>query len=242
MSIVLYQFPISHYCEKVRWTLDHKGVDYKVKNLLPGLHVKTTTKLVKRSSVPVLEHSGKAIQNSSVILDYLEQQFPQNSLIPSDPKLLAEVREWEAYCDVELGLHVRCYCYHILLDHPYLVIPFFTKGNAWWSPYFFKAFFSKLEPKMRRWMKINEETAQEAEIRIEAALDKINERLKGREFLVGDSFSRADLTAAALLGPLIMPMGYGLDWPTDVPTRLQEMMHKNADKLQFARKLYENYR
>ena len=52
MALVLYQFPISHFCEKARWALDYKGLDYTTKNLLPGLHVKTTKKLAARSSVP----------------------------------------------------------------------------------------------------------------------------------------------------------------------------------------------
>ena len=38
MSRTLYQFPISHYCEKVRWAMDYKKLEYKAKNLLPGLH------------------------------------------------------------------------------------------------------------------------------------------------------------------------------------------------------------
>src|SRR5690606_11485280 len=35
---VVYQFPISHYCEKTRWQLDHKGMPYQIRNLLPGAH------------------------------------------------------------------------------------------------------------------------------------------------------------------------------------------------------------
>lgn len=242
MSVVLYQFPISHFCEKVRWALDYKGIDYETNNLLPGLHVKTTTKLAKRSSVPVLQHKGEAIQNSSVILDYLEHEFPGKSLTPSEPERLAEVKEWEDFCDKELGPTVRCFCYHILLERPDIVIPFFTQGAAWWTPYFFKLFFPKLAPKMRHWMKINEQTAQDSQLRIEAALDKINQHLEGRKFLVGDQFSRADLTAAALLAPLLMPDGYGLNWPDEVPSRLQAMIDKNADKLEFARKHYRDFR
>ena len=58
--IKLYQFPISHYCEKIRWALEYKGLEYRKVNLLPGFHIKTTTKLVGKSSVPVLTDGDKA--------------------------------------------------------------------------------------------------------------------------------------------------------------------------------------
>lgn len=67
--LTLYQFPISHYCEKVRWALDHKKLDYQVKNLLPGMHDGTATKLAGSSSLPILVHDGQAIQNSSDIIN-----------------------------------------------------------------------------------------------------------------------------------------------------------------------------
>ncbi|MGR9114583.1 MAG: glutathione S-transferase N-terminal domain-containing protein [Gammaproteobacteria bacterium] len=34
--LTLYRFPVSHYCEKVRWALDYKQLDFQTKNLLPG--------------------------------------------------------------------------------------------------------------------------------------------------------------------------------------------------------------
>lgn len=82
MAIKLYQFCISHYCEKVRWALDYKGVNYQAVNLLPGQHVKTIRELTgAESSVPVLEHDGQIIQGSGQILDYLDQDL---SGYPSD--------------------------------------------------------------------------------------------------------------------------------------------------------------
>ncbi len=33
----LYEFAISHYCEKVRWALDYKGVAYESRVLAPAL-------------------------------------------------------------------------------------------------------------------------------------------------------------------------------------------------------------
>src|SRR5690349_3667970 len=51
---VLHQFPISHYCEKTRWNLDLKGLDYGIKNLLPGPHAVINRLKVGAASVPVL--------------------------------------------------------------------------------------------------------------------------------------------------------------------------------------------
>lgn len=242
MSLLLYQFPISHFCEKIRWALDYKGLQYKTKNLLPGLHLRTTRKITPKSYVPILDHDGTLVQNSHVILDYLDEHFPDKPLRSSDAELREEMFEWEKYLDVEVGVHIRRYCYHILLGHPDIVVPFFTQGGPWWSPMFFKLFYSKLEPTMRRVMKIDEAGARESQEHIEAALERINARLNEQEFLVGEQFSRVDLTAAALLAPLFTPDKYGLAWPEQAPPRLQAMMDANSDKLEFARRSYADYR
>lgn len=247
MSRILYQFPISHYCEKIRWAMDHKGLDYKLKNLLPGLHLRTTKKMGSKSYVPILidnNDAGKSeqIQNSHVILNYLDEHYPDNSLTPNDPELFQQALGWEKYCDVEIGVHVRRYCYHILLEEPKIVIPFFTKGGPWWGPLFFKLSFSKLVPVMRKVMAIDEAGAQKSEVHIQQAIDKLHEEYQQREFLVGDTFTRADLTAASLLAPLIMPEGYGLDWPESVPDALQAFVDKNEEKLTRIRQLYQQYR
>ena len=42
----LYQFPISHYCEKIRRALDYEKLDYRVVNLLPGFHASTAKRIL----------------------------------------------------------------------------------------------------------------------------------------------------------------------------------------------------
>lgn len=251
MSRLLYQFPISHYCEKVRWAMDHKGLEYKVKNLLPGFHLRTTKKMAPKSYLPILidtkskndENSGnQQIQNSHVILNYLDENYPEKSLTPKDPELLQQALEWEKYCDVEIGVHVRCYCYHHLLSHPKIVVPLLTQGGSWLSSLLFKLSFSKIEKVMRKVMRINEASAITSEMHIQQAIDKLYEAYQKSEFLVGDQFSRADLAAASLLAPLIMPEGYGLDWPAKVPAPLQAFVDKNEEKLAIVRQLYQQYR
>ena len=242
MSRVLYQFPISHYCEKIRWAMDYKGLDYKLKNLFPGLHLRTTKKIAPKTYLPILMDQGEQVQNSHVILNYLDEKYPEKSLSPIDPELLEQALEWEKYCDVEIGVHIRRYCYHILLAEPKIVVPFFTQGGPWWGPLFFKLFFKKIEPVMRKMMAIDEAGAQKSEVRIQQAIDKLYVEYQQREFLVGDRFSRADLAAASLLAPLIMPEGYGLVWPKNMPPRLQEFVDKNTTKLERFQQLYSEFR
>lgn len=247
MSRILYQFPISHYCEKVRWAMDHKGLEYKLKNLLPGLHLKTTRKIAKKSSVPILvdtnkQGGAKPIQNSHIILNYLDETYPEKSLSPKGAELLEQALAWEKYCDVEIGVHVRRYCYHYLLSKPKVVIPLLAHDGPWWGEFFLKLSFSKVEPIMRKTMAINEEGASKSEVHIQQAIDKLYEAYQKSEFLVGNEFTRADLTAASLLAPLIMPAGYGLDWPETVPKTLQNFVDKNETKLVRIRQIYQQYR
>ncbi|HVX90836.1 MAG TPA: glutathione binding-like protein [Candidatus Paceibacterota bacterium] len=54
-------------------------------------------------------------------------------------------------------------------------------------------------------MHIDVESATAAERRFMLALDRLDEALERRPFLVGNCFSRADLTACALLWPLCRP-------------------------------------
>jgi glutathione S-transferase len=46
---------------------------------------------------------------------------------------------------------------------------------------------------------------QEAREKVLGGLDRLEAELDGGEYLVGDRFSVADLTAAALLYPLVLP-------------------------------------
>lgn len=238
----LYQFPISHYCEKVRWALDHKGLDYQIKNLLPGLHTLTTKKLAPTSSLPILIHDGKAIQNSSDILTYLDTEFPQHPLTPEDETLKQEALGWEKFADEQIGIAVRVVCYHVLLDHPDIVVPFFTHNGPWYGPYLLKAFSPKLLLVMRNGMNIKAKTAEAANKQLGLALDKIHSRLQGQPFLVGEQFTRADLAVASLLAPLCKLKQYGLDWPERFPEPLEATIEPHSEKLAWVNQLYAEYR
>lgn len=240
--IRLYQFPISHYCEKIRWVLDFKKLDHQLINMIPGLHINQTKKMGLRSAVPILQHDGNFVQGSTEIIDYLDQQFSQKSLTPDDKELKSEVLDWENYLDKEVGVPVRLCVYNILLEHPEIVKPFFAHKGPWYGKLFLAYAFPQLRSKMRYFMNINDKTSITSKQKLSVAIDKLDAHYQSKSFLVGDEFTRADLSAAALLAPLIMPKRYGLNWPETIPAKLQQLMDEFADKISWVDQIYGKYR
>lgn len=62
-----------------------------------------------------------------------------------------------------------------------------------------------VERAVRRKYTVNPEAAAQARKTVEAAMDRIERERGPSGYLVGDSFSVADLTAAAILSPLVRP-------------------------------------
>ena len=240
--LVLYQFPISHYCEKARWALEYKGLEYKKVNLLPGFHIKKAKKLASKPSLPILVHDGKAINESRNIISYLDQAFPNKLLTPEDENLKQAVVKWEQLADQEIGADVRCLCYHTLLDHPDITIPFFTVNGPWYGNLLMKFTYPKLSIKMRELMQLNDKTVELINQRLTKVIDKIHEHISNREFFVGDTFTRADIAVASLLAPLVRPKNYGLAWPEQYPEPLHSTVAKFGNKLNWVTRIYNQYR
>lgn len=240
--LTLYQFPISHYCEKARWALDYKNLDYRKVNLLPGPHMKKTKKLSGKTQVPVLQENGQVIAGSARIIDYLDQEFAGNPLTPADPALKQQAVDWERFADAKIGSQVRLLVYHIILDYPDIVLPMMSQDGPWYAPVYMKLAYPKLAPKMRQYMKINEQTAASSFNELSATVDSLSQHYAEHEFMLGEQFSRADLTAAALLAPIVMPEGYGLDWPQALPDRLAEFNAQFEGRLDWVNRLYRGYR
>jgi glutathione S-transferase len=205
MPTTLYQFPISHYCEKARWALDYKGVNYRIKNLLPGLHVKPLQRLCGESTVPMLSMQGQHIQNSDRIIDFLDAQIAHKPLTPRDAAVREQALHWENFAAEKIGDPLRLYFYHYLLNHPRVVIDRFTQSGPWYGKLFYAVAFPRVSARIRRGYHISPRTADIARHIIDKALLKLEQHLQSQSFLAGDSFSRADLSVCALLSPLVMP-------------------------------------
>jgi len=105
--IRLCGFRISNYHNKVRIALLEKGVAFEEdENVRPSQKDEYVAKS-PMGKVPYLEVDGVRLRESSVILEYLEEAFPQKPLLPRDPIERARVRELVIFIELHLELAVR---------------------------------------------------------------------------------------------------------------------------------------
>jgi glutathione S-transferase len=233
---VLYQFPISHYCEKTRWHLDAKRLDYEVKDLFPGVHVVVNRRLVGRQTVPVLVDAGRAIGDSTAIALYLEERYGGPSLLPSLPEARARVLDLEGYFDKTLGPDVRRWIYGQALRTPGLVPALFFGGYGPRLQAIGRRLGFILSASIRRMYRIDDASIAQSSERIDRAATLLEETVGGDpgRYLVGDALTLADVTAASLLGPLVGPPGSPwaeLDQPFPLfDARREEMRQRVAGR------------
>jgi len=204
-AMKLYQFPISHFCEKARWALDYKNLPYEQINLIPGLHGFVVKRLAPESAVPVLCVEDQAIQGSSQIIDYLDQVAPEHLLGFNDSSLKGVSDKLEVFLDDKIGTLLRSVAYHVLFKHRKELATLWAQRG----PFYSRAWLALTMPLLVRYISHHYDTddasAQKNRDKFDKALECLDRIYSRQPFLVGDRFSRVDLTAAALLAPLVLP-------------------------------------
>jgi glutathione S-transferase len=102
--VILYDAARCPYCARVRIVLAEKGLGYETVEI--DLSDRPAWLYAKNPSgkVPVLEEDGGFIlPESLVIMEYLEERFPEPPLLPADPAERAFARLWLDRFDVRLG-------------------------------------------------------------------------------------------------------------------------------------------
>jgi glutathione S-transferase len=100
--LALYHNDMSLCAQKVRLCLAEKGVEWESHHLVlrAGEHQQPWyRKLNRRAVVPTLVDGDKVVPESNVILEYLEEAYPDPRLLPQDPYDRARVRLWTKQLD-----------------------------------------------------------------------------------------------------------------------------------------------
>jgi glutathione S-transferase len=230
---VLWQLQVSHYVEKVRWALDYKRVPHIRRSLLPGLHALKAKRLTgDTSTAPVLTIDGRSIGDSTPIIAAIEQRWPQPPLYPENAEQRRRALELEECFDEELGPHIRRAFYQELLSRSELVVPLFTYGRSRAARALLRAGFPLLRVAMRRRFQISAESAAVSRAKMVDAMDRLERAISASGYLVGDSFTVADLTAAALLYGVARPpeFPYAVVADDDLPDSWREFVDSLAQR------------
>lgn len=103
MILVFHSFPRSTATQKVRLCQHHKGVRFDDDRLVDLLQFQQLDPaylaLNPNGQVPTLVVDGRPITESSIINEFLEDSFPERTLMPRDPAARAELRMWTKYID-----------------------------------------------------------------------------------------------------------------------------------------------
>ena len=238
---VLYHIEVSHYNEKARWALDYKRIPHVRKAPPPMMHTVWAFAMTRGVTFPVLKLDGATIGDSTRIIEALEGAYPEPPLYPADHAARARALELEEFFDEELAPHIRRALFaEITRDREafaWAAAP--TGGRAVHAG--FKATAGLAAPVLRMRFGIKPETAEQGWVKTDAALDRLEAELGGREYLVGDSFSVEDLTAAALFHPIVRPAEAQYEVPEPLPPALVERREAMASRPGF-RWVQETYR
>ena len=241
---VLWHLKVSHYNEKARWALDFKQVPHVRRAVTPGRHDRVAKKLWGGTTLPVLVLDGDAIGDSTRIIEALERDHPDPPLYPADKAERQRALKLEDFFDEQLGPHARLLAVHHTLPEADLFLGTFMPDLDGAARVAAKTSFPLLRRRIIAGFGIDDASVALAFDKVREAGERLQAERRPSGYLVGDEFTVADLTLAALLAPLVTPEQFpypqpGRGHPRYAPLRAAVA---EAGVLDWTREMYSRHR
>ena len=198
--ITLHQYHLSPFNEKIQRMLNHKGIPFEERYWTLGERKKVRT-LNPTGKLPALQNGEHVICDSTDVAHYIEQHFPQKPLIPSGPRLRAQVHVLEDWADESL------YFYEMHLR-------FTTPGNrerniprmVAHEGAFLRWLLPKVVPggivRITETQGIGRKSIEQLLVDVTRHITAVDGLLDGTDWLVGNQLSLADLAVYAMFQAL----------------------------------------
>jgi glutathione S-transferase len=241
---VLWHLKVSHYNEKARWALDYKRVPHVRRAATPGRHAKIARRLWAGTTFPVLEIDGEVIGDSTLIIRALERRYPEPPLYPEDPDDRRHALAIEDFFDEEFGPYLRLLVLEHMLPDPPLLLGAFTPDLSAPRRWTARAMYPLIRRGVARDFDIDHAHVDRAWEKCRAACERFAAEVGPNGYLVGDRFTVADLTVAALLSPVVAPVQFPYPQPQRDHPRLADLRRMIDDRgaLEWARRIYAHHR
>ena len=200
--LALYHNDMSLCAQKVRVCLAEKGLEWESRHLVlrGGEHQQPWyLKLNRRAVVPTLIDGDRVVPESNVILEYLDEAYPDPPLAPKDAYGRAKMRLWTKQLDEDVhDASAAILSFGIAFRHQYLERGELGKKMLEQVPNVFK--------RERRRDVIEQGTRSKhfviAVERMVLLLDEMEEALAAHCWLAGDDYSLADVAFTPYLARL----------------------------------------
>ena len=241
---VLWHLKVSNYNEKARWALDYKRVPHVRRAETPGRHRRIARELTGGTTFPVLVVDGAAIRDSTRIIEYVETRYPDPPLYPRNHDDWHRALRLEDFFDEQLGPYVRLLFLHHALREPGLMLRAFAPDAGRVRRLAVRTRFGRVRRQVETDLGIDEQSVADAFDKVRAAGDRFRAELGSSGYLVGDAFSVADLTLAALVAPAVAPPQFPYPQPQRGHPRLAPLRDALAESgiLDWTREVYARHR
>lgn len=206
----LYHSGVSNCSMRVRITLEEKGLSWNSHhlNILKKEHITPEYFGINPNGlVPTLVHDGQVIIESDDIIEYLDATFPEPPLCPQGNADLESMREW---LHRATGIHLSAVKTHIYEKRIRGKMAQTAEENERYKK------LQKNESLLEFHNKSNSDSFTKEELdAAKSTLDEcfadLEKALVGREWLVGDLFTLADIAWVPLYFTLRVLAGYSFD-------------------------------
>jgi len=195
-TLIVYDHKESVCCSKVRIVLAEKSIEHEMRNVALETGEQVTPEFLAinpKGVVPVIIHNGRTITESTIILEYLDDAFPEPPLMPVDPYWRARRRAWARWLDDEMHVpHIAVISFIVAFNHAFRQ-QFDTQEKL--NAYIDKIPDAKLKSTQQQSFNsgLDSERMRTSLLAYDKFLDAMDETLAEVPWLAGEAFSLADV-------------------------------------------------
>jgi glutathione S-transferase len=198
--MLLHQYYISPFCEKIRRQLHWKGIAYETKDY-PLMARKAVMKLSSAGKLPCLEHKGKIIADSTDICYYIEKQFPNKPMIPQTKQAHGMMHVLEDWADESLYFY-EMYCRFYIGKNSERNIPRMLHADNPLVQKFMPRLIRGGLGKLLHAQGLSRKTQKHVLGDLRRHLEALEHMLSGSNWLVGENITLADLSVYTMVGAI----------------------------------------